>query len=653
MRHDPYTEAVERIVTAISNITGEDVQKALYLLSIPKEEYGDLSFPCIRYLKKTGLTAEDMARKLEEHLINEGIDYVKIETAGPGYINFRFDSSRLVERLSQIYRKRGEALIIPTHKSPLKLVVEHTSANPIHPMHIGHARNMSLGDTLARLLRARGHDVNTRFYIDDVGRQVAIAALGVKLLKIDPREESKRIGVKPDHLVGWIYSTTHLALDAAILRKRKDSAGEEERIEIEDKLLDIAASLHVMKERDPGDYFDRLLEAIMTIENPEEEISRLARRYEAGQEPEKSLVRMVAETVLEGHKATLHIMNVSFDSWDWESEMLWSGRVARILELARNSPYFTYYKGAEALDIPRFIKEVVKRDPDMRSIFKLPRGFDIPPLILRRSDGTTLYTTRDIAYSIYKFEVTGADYVYNVIGADQRLAQLQLRLALAALGFRREAERLVHYEYEMVSLPGRRMSSRKGTAIWLDDLFESLKERAKREVEQRNPGAPEDWIEETARKIARAALRFRLVQISAPKPIVFDPEKALDLTENSGPYLQYTHARAHSILRKLGSIDYDAIDPDACSSGKRRRLLISSLRFPLTAAKAADDLAPEILSVYLLRLADVFNSWYQEDRVIGEPEAGARHCKALLVAVVREALAKGLSLLGIDAPERM
>jgi arginyl-tRNA synthetase len=346
-------------------------------------------------------------------------------------------------------------------------------------------------------------------------------------------------------------------------------------------------------------------------------------------------------------------MNVDFDDWDWESDMVWSGRVAMVLEKARRSPYFTYYKGAEALDLPSYIKQELSQNSELRKHFKLPKGFEIPPLILRRSDGTTLYVTRDIAYSIYKFEVTGADKVYNVIGADQRLSQLQLRLALAALGYVREAVNLVHYEYELVNLPGARMSSRRGTAVWLDDVLENLMLRAYSEVKKRNPEASEDWITETAWKIARAALRFRMVQISAPKPMVFDPQKALDLTANTGPYLQYTHARASGILRKLGIINYTRVDPGACSEGARRRLLIKSLRFPLTAAKAADDLAPEILATYLLDLADAFNSWYQSDSVIGEPDEGSKYCKAVLVNIVKTVLKEGLWLLGIEAPERM
>ncbi|MCE4628097.1 MAG: arginine--tRNA ligase [Desulfurococcales archaeon] len=639
---DPYTRLIEALVEEIARRVGEDELKVLYLLQIPREEHGDVSFPAIRYRRK-GVDPERLAAELEEALKSRGIDYASVSVAGPGYINVKLDARRLVEEVSSLYRRTGSALEVPKTKEPLTLVVEHTSANPIHPMHMGHARNMSLGDTLARLLRARGHRVNTRFYVDDVGKQVAVAALGVRILGIDPVEEARRLGVKGDDLVGWIYAVTHLSVD--IIKAKHE--GNTEKVE---SLLPYLVDL---KDRDPAGYFDRIVNTVWSMEDPEAEISRIMRNYELGREEEKRLIRRMVEAVLEGFRKTLARMRVEFDAWDWESDMVWSSRVGRILEEARRSPYYTVYKGAEALDLPRFIKERLLTDPELAARIKLPRALEVPPLILRRSDGTTLYVTRDMAYTLYKFEVTGADRVYNVIGADQRLSQLQLRLALAALGYVREAVNTIHYDYELVSLPGERMSGRKGVLVKLDDILDGLKNRAAEEVRARNPGASEEWVEETAEKIARAAVRFRLVQVSAPKPIVFDPEKALDLTANSGPYLQYTHARASSILRKLGGINYSVIDPSACSSGKRRRLLVLALRMPLTAAKAADDLAPEILAVYLIGLADLFNSWYQEDSVLHEPDEGAKHCKALLVALVREALARGLELLGIDAPERM
>ncbi len=649
MAKDPYTRLVEAVTSAIAEKVGEDKQKIFYLIGKPpREELGDLSFPAVRYEKRGAATVDELIQAITDKLEEEGIDYAEVSRAG-AYINIKILAERAIKHVANML-KEYQRLELPKTENPQRLVVEHTSANPIHPMHMGHARNATIGDTLSRLLRARGHLVNTRFYVDDVGKQVAVAAYGVRILGIDPLEEAEKRGIKPDEFIGWIYAVTHTLVDVKMLKKEIEESGDKS---LRDKLDDLLLVLKDLEEKGPREYFDRLLEHIGRVEDPEKEISELMVRYERGEEPEKGLVRRVAETALVGIQATLDRMNVSFDAWDWESDLVWSSRVGRLIEEAKKSKYFTWYKGAEAIDIPRFVKEVLSRDPDLRKYFKLPRGFEIPPLILRRSDGTTLYTTRDMAYTIYKFEAWSADKVYNVIGADQRLAQLQLRLALAAIGYVREAVNLVHYDYELVTLPGKKLSSRRGRIITLDNILEELKATAWIEVKKRNPDKPDKWINDTAEKIAIGAIRFKMIQTSAPKPIVFSVEKALDLSENSGPYLQYTYARASSILRKHGPVNYEAIRPGSCNDPDRRRLLIEALRFPLTAAKAADDLAPEQLAVYLLRLADMFNSWYQKDTVIREPDPGARECKALLVELVRNVIGSGLDLLGIPVLERM
>nr|MEB3860084.1 arginine--tRNA ligase [Desulfurococcales archaeon] len=343
----------------------------------------------------------------------------------------------------------------------------------------------------------------------------------------------------------------------------------------------------------------------------------------------------------------------SFDEWDWESDMVWSGRVWKIIEEARKSRYYIMHKEAEALDVGRVVEEAAARDPGLLESLRLPKGFKVPPLILVRSDGTTLYTTRDIAYSLYKFERAGADTVINVIGADQRLSQLQLRLALLGLGYEREARNLIHYDYEIVRLPGGAMSGRRGEYVSLDQVLDRAKSRALAEVEKRNPGAPREWVEDVAEKVMLGAVRFALIQANARKPMTFDIEKALDFKENSGPYLQYTHARASRILEKHGPIDYNSIDYTASYQPERRRMLLTALRYPLVSAKAADDLAPEDLATYLVKLADMFNSWYQRDSVIHDPNTGARNYKAALVSLVKEVLASGMKLLGVPPLERM
>ena len=649
---DPYTRLHQALSRMLAEELGEDPVRVSWRLQPPsRREYGDLSFPLIGYARRQGLDPGVVAGRIAERLAAEGIGYAGLRVEA-GYLNVTIDARGVVEELVGLAREGWEPRVPPAPRRET-IVVEHTSANPIHPLHMGHARNTTLGDTLSRLLGARGHRVNRRFYVDDVGRQVAIAAYGFRILGIDPLEAAREHGLKVDHFVGWVYAATHTIMDAVVLRRKLDEAGEDERRRVQEELDEAIAAMAKLKERDPDDYFDKLLEHITSRGDPEGEVSEIMRRYEKGLEPERTLVRRVASATLEGFRETLARVGADFDAWDWESDLVWTSRVGRLLEEARRSRYYTIHKGAEALDLQRVVEELVLPDPEARRKIRLPKGFEIPPLILVRSDGTTLYTTRDVAYSIYKFEVTGADRVINVVGADQRLAQLQVRLALLALGYRREALNMLHYDYEIVRLPGRRMRGRRGEYVTLDQILDSLRARAVEEVAKRNPGADSGWVEETAEKIAVGALRFTLVRTSAPRPIVFDPERALDLEANTGPYLQYTYARASSILRRHGPIDYEAVDPGACSGGKRRSLLLSTLRTPLVAAKAADDLAPEDLATHLLRLADEFNSWYQEDSVIHEPDAGARECKALLVWVFRGMLGLGLDLLGVPRLERM
>lgn len=647
---DPITRFIDETVEFLSRFLGAD-RLTLYRLMAPppRRDFGDYSVPLQRFLRGEASSIDALVETLRGWLWERGIRFAEVEYVN-GYLNFRFNAESLASLVFNL-QARGWRPSMPKTRRPETIVVEHTSANPIHPLHMGHARNASIGDTLARMLAARGHRVNTRFYIDDVGRQTAVASLGFRLAGATPRELASKMGVKADHAVGWVYAVTHSAIDA-VVADRRISRGEGS-IEDERERDSALAALSRLKDRGPGEVFEAILSGVRSLEDPQEAVSEIMRRYERGLEPERSLIREIASAVIEGFRETLGRLGVSFDAWDWESDLVWEGLVSRLVEEARRSRYYTTHKEAEAIDVWRVVEEILAERPDLRRAFKLPRGFRIPPLILVRSDGTTLYTTRDIAYSVFKFQAAGADRVVNVIGSDQRLAQLQIRLALLALGREREAVSMIHYEYERVYMPGGSMRSRRGEYVSLDDVIEDAKKLAVAEVERRNRGASREWIEGVAEKVAVGAIRFSLVQVSASRPITLRLENMLNLEENSGPYLQYTHARASSILEKHGPIDYALARPSTLEEGKRRDLLVEALRYPQVAAKAADDMAPEDLASYLLKLADQFNSWYQEDSVIHEPDPGARNAKACLVRLVKDVLHDGLMLLGVEPLERM
>ncbi|ALL01198.1 Arginyl-tRNA synthetase [Pyrodictium delaneyi] len=617
----------------------------------PRPELGDYGIPAARYAKRYGIDLDIFFKKATALLQQEPV-VAEAKRVG-GYLNITIDVGYAAKLVFEAVRAEGfEYGRVKTEK-PERIVVEHTSANPVHPLHIGHARNASLGDSLARLLRARGHVVQTRFYINDMGRQVAVLAYGYIAAGLDKPPKD----VKPDHWIGLVYAITHTLSDIEELKKRLEQLKQEEKYEEYRQLLreldELVATASRLRERDP-ELFERIAEALKG-KDPSQEISKLMQVYEYRQDPEKvELVRKVVQLCLQGFRETLSRLGIEIEKWDWESELAWTSMVSKILEQARSSPYATVHKGALALNLQPLL-----RDPVVRERLGLPEDYEIPPLILQRSDGTTLYTTRDIAYSIKKFREFNADRVFNVIAAEQRLEQLQVRLALIALGYRREGLNMIHYAYEMVNLPGQKMSGRRGRYITLDELIDQAVAIARQEVEKRSPGLPEEEKQKIAEAVGTAAVRYTLVSVSAPKPMTFNINEALNFERNSAPYILYTHARAASILAKARErgiqLDWDRIDYSAANENMlRRSLVIQALVYPYVFAKAADEQRPELIVAYLNRLADIFNRWYTSgDSVVNEQDQGKQMFKLALVYAVKQILANALDLLGIKAIDRM
>ena len=620
-----------------------DVEKKLSIP--PKLEFGDLSTSlCFDLARNLGIRPNELA----EEIVARADEAVKrsellrgVEAKG-GYVNFWADITRLAELAIGSARALDERYGHLRADKPLRIVVEHTSANPIHPMHIGHGRNAILGDALARLLRTRGHHVRTHFYVNDAGRQVAILAYGYdKLGRPEPEG-------KPDHFLGFIYAATSCILAIRELKARlreAERAGDDRAVrEIKGALDSWAFSAFELRSRRP-ELFDRLLSAIEGDENPEASISEIVRAYEEREEWAVRLVRGLCEKCLKGFEQTLSRLGISFDRWDWESDVLWSGLVSDVLARLDVSGFVRRRAGALELDA-----EAVVRALGLREELSIPEGFEVPPLTLTRSDGTTLYEIRDVAYTLVKFE--DADLVVNVIGADQKLAQLHVKLALCALGEREKAKKLLHFAYNLVRIPGARMSARRGRFITLDGLLDEAVARAYEEVPKHSPGLSEAEREGVAEAVGIGAVKFALISVDPDKEVVFTWDKVLNFEANSAPYLQYTHARACSILRKAGR---EPEEPDfkLLTHQLERELVLAIARFPEVVAKAADDMRPDVLASFALYLADRFNSFYASQPVIRARPRGLSDARLALVGAVRVVLRNALNLMGIEAPERM
>ena len=537
-----------------------DVLKCLNVDSrfVKESDHADLTCTiAFKIAKEQKRIPNEVANEIVEKL--EPIGYIgKIEIVN-GYINFFVSDEFLEDTVNTI-------LDVDENYGSLKLngkvLIEHTSANPDGPLHIGHMRNAIIGDTLARVFKMAGFDVKTHYYVNDMGRQVAIAVLGYRKFGLDERK-------KPDHAV----------VEAYIKANRE--------IEMNPEL--------------------------------EGEVEKLMMDYEDGKEEVINDFRYVVSRALDGIKRTLNELNVFHDEYVWESEFLRRGYVDEIFNMLERRELLRK-NGAWYVELDR-------------------------PVILKRENGTTLYITRDLAYHLWKSK--NFERFINVLGADHKLYGRELSDVLKLVDLK--PPEIIFFEF--VSLPEGSMSTRKGKFVSADDLIFRVYEEAMKIVEDRDFDEVEK--EKIAKAVAVGAIRFDFVKISPEKPMVFDWKKALDFERQTASYVQYSHARCCSILRKAiksGMPDVD-FKPEICTKVERD-LIVTLSKFPCVIERVVNELKPNYIAEYLLNVANMFNEFYREHRVLDEDSEVRMH-RLAIVDSVRIVLRNGLELLGIEALERM
>jgi arginyl-tRNA synthetase len=648
---NPFGELRDQCRTLLRGVIGEtfpDMTVPPISLDLPPNpQFGELtSSVCFEMAKELEESSLEIAKQIEKEAEARKVSFPLIESVkaeGQGYVNFYAnlaDFSFLA--LTSAKTLDAEYGYVKTAK-PERVIVEHTSANPNSPIHIGQGRNSVIGDTLARILKAQGHKVFSHYYVDDVGRQSALVAYGYELLG-RPEPEGKQ-----DHFIGAIYAVTSCLLEIRKLKKmirriRTDPVRQEEARKLQRDLDDWVAVAADLKEKFPS-LFGMLLEKVSKAENPELAVNLLLREYEAGKEKTKRLIRKISQLCLDGFRQTLARAGISVDSWDWESSFVWNSDVARYVDALKKIPY-VYQEGP----VLEFDAEMVAQTFGLKTAFSLKENYEIPSLTLVRSDGTTLYTTRDIPYTIWKFN--RADKVINVIGMEQNLSQLQLKLALCALGHIEEAKRLVHFAYNLVRFPGHRISGRRGRYVTFDEVMDEAIARAYHEVSKRSPNLAEEKKRKISETVGVGAVKYALAETDPQKPVVFTWDKVLNFERNSGPYIQYSHARACSILRKASR---EAVNADFAllKEPLERDLVLIISRFPEIFMDAADNLKPHVIADFAEALADKFNTFYAALPVIKAETPELSEARLMLVDAVRITLRNALNLIGIEAPHRM
>jgi len=704
----------------------------------PKLEFGDLSTPIVfQLVKKIFKNKKEQKEKLEEvaeiiasRLSKDSFLIERVEVVG-GYINMFLNYPKYAEIVSntvlELDTKYGSVDI----GNGEKIIVEHTSANPVHPLHIGTIRNAILGDTLARMYEFVGYDVNKRFYVDDMGRQVAYLVYAIQKLGWTPRG-------KIDHWLGAVYSCINTIIEVGRgLGKLEELKGEfinllDEssriinyinsansdmfKVELESikvklkqlittdwinlvndvsrlissiieqesvkenypKLVDINRKLkEIINELEKllewlqveselksrwGDIYTKLLEKV-SGEDVEEKVSNLMVRYERGDESIKKEFRKICEAALNGFKESLDTLGIKFDGYDWESDVLWSGLVDKVIDNIEKNGWLIREKDTKAsyVNIRKALLEMDQirdifgvNEKVIKKIMDKGREEELPPnLTLTRSDGTTLYPTRDLAYSVYKFEKFGAKKVFNVIGVDQALTQKQLKASLLLAGYNDISKNLIHVAYELVILPGKKLSARRGRYVTFDEIFLETYKRSYVEVSKRNPNASEEEKRKIAKSVAVGAIRYAMLSITPSKVIQFDWSRVLDFEQNSGPFLQYAYTRAVSILRRANwevprNVNFELLDKDI-----EKQLIWKIGEFPTIVLSAVEQLRPDIVTEYANKLAMMFNSFYQRYRVLQAETDELKKARLLLVDIYRRTLRNALNILGIPILEKM
>ena len=588
----------------------------------------------------------------------------RAEAAPNGYVNVYLD------RATYLQRAVNPPNIAPATEPDAKTIVEHTAINPNKAAHIGHIRNAALGDTLVRLLRFRHRPVEVQNYIDDTGVQVADVVVGFRELESKTLSDIKNLAdtTRFDYYCWDLYAkvTDWYAADDTRLESRRQAL----------------------------------------------------RDLEHGGNATAEAAAVIADRIARCHLATMDRLNVEYDLLSWEGD---------ILRLDFWSTAFDILKDAGAVFLQNtgkqagcWVMEIEDGQPEVRD--EAATAEEARYKVIVRSDGTVTYIGKDIAYQLWKFGLLGKDFqfrqlptqrsgrplwattalaptsgdvaprpqfgrgstVYNVIDTRQAYLQQLLKQALNALGHPQEAERSIHFSYEMVALshstaralgydasaaegrPFVEVSGRRGLGVKADDLLDQLSAAAATEVRNRNADLDEHEVNTIASTIAVAAVRYFMVKYSRGKVIAFDIDEALSFEGESGPYLQYAAVRAVNILQKLeakdGTQEQDVInrladlstepldDPDGTDLWA---LVLEASRLDEVAEQAVRTLELSVVAKYAFGLAQSFNAFYHRYPVIKESDPGVRLWRAAAVSYFKTQLARALDLMGCQVPPRM
>ena len=589
--------AEEFILSVVKRATEElyGVSDNIQIQKTRKEFEGDYTVVVFPLLKASRKSPEATAIELGEKIVASTPE-IKSFNVIKGFLNLAIDSSFWAARFQEIVEAENFGMAPASGRT---IMIEYSSPNTNKPLHLGHVRNNLLGYSVATILKANGHNVIKVNLVNDRGIHICKSMLAWQLY--GGGETPASSGMKGDHLVGKYY----VEFDKHYKAQVKELMAEKGLSEDEAKK-----------------------QAPIMLQAQE-----MLRKWEAKDPEVYALWETMNGWVYEGFDVTYKAMGVDFDKVYYESQ--------------------TYLLGKSLVE-DGLKKGVFFRKED-NSVWIDLEADGLDQKLLLRGDGTSVYMTQDLGTALSRFEENSLDDMIYVVGNEQNYHFQVLKLVLKKLGYE-WSDNIFHLSYGMVELPEGKMKSREGTVVDADDLIADMIGTAREMSDElgKLDGCSEEEAAAICEMVGLGALKYFILKVDPKKTMLFDPRESIDFNGNTGPFIQYTHARIRSILRKAEEAGIDASTyVNATLLPEEVELVKALAEYPAVVRSAGDQFAPSVIAAYAYDLAKQFNGYYHDHSILKEENEAVRSLRLKLAAEVARVIRSAMSLLGINVPERM
>ncbi len=584
------------IASALLHLYDLQINENQIVVENTKPEFeGDFTFVVFSILKQSKKGPEQTAQEIGNYL-KDNCSQVSNFNVIKGFLNLSLHANFWFSFINETYNKPQFGIV--SAPSGQKILVEYSSPNTNKPLHLGHVRNNLLGFAVSQILKANGHQVITCNLVNDRGIHICKSMFA--WMQFGKNETPETANLKGDHLVGKYY-----VIFDKIYKK-----------EIEE-LVATGLSPEEAEKKAP---------AIIAAQE-------LLQKWEANDEETVAVWKKMNGWVYDGFAVTYKKLGVQFDKFYYESN--------------------TYILGKDIVQQGLQQGTFFKKDDGSIWIDLTDDGLD--QKLLLRGDGTSVYITQDIGTAELKYDDFNCEKSVYVVGNEQDYHFKVLKLICEKLN-KPFAKGIYHLSYGMVELPHGRMKSREGTVVDADDLIDGMIATATETTKAlgKTDGIPEADLSNLYEMIGMGALKYFLLKVDPKKKMMFNPEESIDFQGNTGPFIQYTHARIKSILRNVNNIDFSHFDASHTTlSEPERKLLFAVYQYPIAIADAGKDMSPGIICNYTFDLAKAFNHFYHECPVIKEENISQRNFRIQLVSLTAHIIKSSFALLGIEVPEKM